>query len=143
MKKLTPKQLLFCEHIAAGRSQADAYKRAGYKDGPGAAAAASRLLKKDEIRRRIDQINVEVAKSSRFEREDAIRFLAEIIETPIDRVTPDSRLAQELVEATDRSGRKIKMPGKIEALREMAKMLGWYEPERSDDKLTVEFVKNW
>jgi len=65
-----PRHEAFCQQIIEGarygRTQAQAYSRAGFRaDGHSAAMAASRLMKKDDIRGRIAELTAPVVRKTR------------------------------------------------------------------------------
>lgn len=80
------------------------------------------------ISQRISEIQAENAELSRLSREDVLSYLTMIVITPAGEVTPASLLCQECVTTTTSDGTtcsRIKMPGKIDALRLMARLCGW------------------
>ena len=80
MRELTLKEDAFCEaYILLGESRAGAKaaRKAGYSE-KSAKAIASYLLKKPEIRQRIEEKRKELAKKSTMSAEDAIRNIQDI-----------------------------------------------------------------
>lgn len=114
-------------------SKADAYRKA-YKrkdmSNDAASKAASRLSKDDEVLRMIDELNAQLDRSAIATKQECLEFLTAVLRTPIGEVGEDSPLCQE-VAYTD-SGMRKKMPGKIEAVRELSKLAGYNEPEPVD-----------
>ena len=114
-------------------SKADAYRKA-YKrkdmSNEAASKAASRLSKDAEIVRMIDELNALLDRSAIATKQECLEFLTAVLRTPIGEVGEDSPLCQE-VAYTD-SGMRKKMPGKIEAVRELSKLAGYNEPEPVD-----------
>ncbi|KKN41986.1 hypothetical protein LCGC14_0717900 [marine sediment metagenome] len=53
-ERLNPRQMKFVEGIDSGMSLADAYRKAGYKEGPGIYADASRLLRNGKVLAELD-----------------------------------------------------------------------------------------
>lgn len=101
--------------------------------------AASRLLANCKIAARVDEIqklvNDTLEKRLGWSKEKALSYLVEVLETPVGEVDQNHRLAQEV--GFDVSGQmKIKLPGKNEAMKQLAAMAGWNEPEQH--KLEVE-----
>ena len=114
-------------------SKADAYRKAyNRKDmsNDAASKAASRLSKDGEILRMIDELNAQLDRSAVATKQECLEFLTAVLRTPIGEVGEDSPLCQE-VAYTD-SGMRKKMPGKIEAVRELSKLAGYNEPEPVD-----------
>ena len=112
-------------------SKADAYRKA-YKrkdmSNDAASKAASRLSKDGEILRMIDELNAQLDRSAVATKQECLEFLTAVLRTPIGKVGEDSPLCQE-VAYTD-SGMRKKMPGKIEAERELSKLAGYNEPKK-------------
>lgn len=111
-------------------SKADAYRKAyNRKDmsNDAASKAASRLSKDGEVLRMIDELNAQLDRSAIATKQECLEFLTAVLRTPIGEVGEDSPLCQE-VAYTD-SGMRKKMPGKIEAVRELSKLAGYNEPE--------------
>ena len=130
---MNERQERFCELVASGMAQGRAYEQAGY-DATGTVAdkAASRLATNVEVANRIAELRTENRRLSSMTRAEAIDFLCEVVGKPIGEIDTSSRLAQEYQEPGEHSGGKIKMPGKIDAIRELAKICGWYAPEKQE-----------
>ena len=114
-------------------SKADAYRKAyNRKDmsNDAASKAASRLSKDGEVLRMINELNAQLDRSAVATKQECLEFLTAVLRTPIGEVDEDSPLCQE-VAYTD-SGMRKKMPGKIEAVRELSKLAGYNEPEPVD-----------
>lgn len=108
---LTGKQEAFCQAIAAGKSQSDAYRlayavRAGTSAGT-IAASASRLMADPKIAARIAEIRNIMAEAIAWTRDDSAKALIGI------------------VQAADPSP-----SAKIAAVRELNAMFGFSAPER-------------
>jgi len=131
------KHEVFCQEMATGRISADAaYVRAGYAPDRGHAA---RLAARGNIVARITEIRAQNAEDARqlckMTKADALQFLFEVITTNIGDVDENNRLAQEVTrdEINKKLIRtKVKMPGKLDALKQMSVMCGWNEPEKID-----------
>ena len=130
---MNERQERFAQLVASAVPFGRAYEQAGYSaSGDIADKAGSRLAKKVEVEARIAELRAENAKLASLSRAEAIDFLCEVVKKPIGEVTTESRLAQEYQEPGEHSGGKIKMPGKIDAIRELAKICGWYAPEKQE-----------
>lgn len=144
-RPLNPRQRLFCEIYVSGRPAGRAYEEAGYDlKGARADESASRLLRTNvKVAKYVAQLREQSSEDCRWTRKRALDYLCGVLETPIGDIGPDHVLAQEHQAATDRAGERIRMPAKIDAFRELAKMCGWYEAEKTENKLTIEYVKSW
>ena len=132
--KVTEKKKEFARLLVEVKmSKADAYRKA-YKrkdmSNDAASKAASRLSKDGEVLRMIDELNALLDRSAIATKQECLEFLTAVLRTPIGEVGEDSPLCQE-VAYTD-SGMRKKMPGKIEAVRELSKLAGYNEPEPVD-----------
>lgn len=128
----TEKKKEFARLLVEGKlSKADAYRKA-YKrkdlSTDAANKAAYRLSKDDVVLGIIDELNAQLDKSVIATKQECLEFLTSVLRTPIGQVGEDSPLCQEIA-YTD-SGMRKKMPGKIEAVRELSKLAGYNEPEK-------------
>lgn len=133
MPSLNERQERFCDLVASGLPGGRAYERAGYRArGASADAQASRLVRIGKVSKRIAELQATNRELASMERGEAIRFLEEVIETPIGEVGPDHRLCQEYRETVDRAGvrKLVKMPAKLDAFDKLARMHGWYQAEK-------------
>ena len=132
--KVTEKKKEFARLLVAEKlSKADVYRKAyNRKDmsNDAASKAASRLSKDGEVLRMIDELNAQLDRSAVATKQECLEFLTAVLRTPIGEVGEDSPLCQE-VAYTD-SGMRKRMPGKIEAVRELSKLAGYNEPEPVD-----------
>lgn len=126
------KHELFAQALATGETADAAYVKAGYKANRGNAAT---LKTNQSILDRVEELKAEAAKGVTFDLEQGYKWLQEIIETPIGKITRDHKLAQEYSETEH--GTRLKMPGKMDAFREIAKLRGWYAPEKKQVELTA------
>jgi hypothetical protein len=140
---LNARQELFCQFVAAGTSQTDAYMKAGFKATKEAARRnAARMLTNADIKKRIKEIQTEnpdisIAKMTKQEKLD---FLAQVIRTPIGKLEPDSPLCAEYLDETVASNdgkvittrRKVKCFDKLRAIELHSKLLGHFEPDRKE-----------
>lgn len=113
---LNARQELFCQFVAAGTSQTEAYMKAGFKATKEAARRnAARMLTNADIKKRIKEIQTEnpdvsVAKMTKQEKLD---MLATLIRTPMN---------SEVVKVAD----------KLRAIELHSKLLGHFEPDRKE-----------
>jgi hypothetical protein len=128
-----PKHEAFARACADGAKGAAAFRK--HVSDKGAAKSqherASKLLASDKVKSRVAELRVESDKIATEKRlmskEEALLFLTEIARTPVGKVDENSRLAQEVTYGQNDT--KIKMPGKIDAIKQAAAMCGWNEPE--------------
>lgn len=149
---LSKKQKQFVDLYLEGLAAGVAYVRAGYSQN-GAAVSASKLLKTPNVIAYMEAEQQAMSERSRIKKWQVLEFLSEVITTPIGDVDESSTLCQEYTRTEiggpqgqlrrgsyDRGNEveespaallvKIKMVGKIDAIDRMAKMLGWYAPEK-------------
>ena len=105
---LSAKQKLFCQGVAAGLTQYQAYIDAGYSE-KGADESASRLLRNAKIREYVEELQQPA--------EDAIRLTAEKVH---------KRLYEIAIECPE----GFTGADSIRAMAEYNKMVGGYEPDK-------------
>lgn len=155
-KNLNVRQQRFCEFVAAGDSQTDAYLKAGFKvPRDDARKHAARLMTNDGVQARIAELRKPQTKAALRMKEDNLRFLAEVIATPLSQIGPDSPLCVEYVEEYVSGGaagkqrrgqasagsevaspviirRRVKKLDPLRAIELYSKMLGHFEPDRTE-----------
>lgn len=124
----------FAQAVANGSTGVQAY-RDEVSDGcttNSAIQAASRLLADINISSRVEELqklaNFTLEKRLGWNKEKALTYLVEILETPVGEVDKMHRLAQEYRDTEDLS--QVKLPSKADALKQIAAMCGWNEPEQ-------------
>jgi phage terminase small subunit len=104
--KLNPKQEAFCQGVASGLSLTQAYIRAGYAE-KGAGQNGERMMKNDEIGKRVDELRAKSEAKLNYKRETYLETLRE---------------------------RFMEMPPELPATAKygemLAKAMGWNEPEK-------------
>ncbi|MCW1885529.1 terminase small subunit [Luteolibacter flavescens] len=144
----------FCEFIAAGVVPADAWIQAGYKVSREVARRnAHEALSNPDVQAKIAALREPQTKAAHMTKDEKLRFLAELIRTPIEQIGPDSPLCVEFSEETVAGGsrgklrrgqapsgnevagptvlrRKVKMGDKLRAIELHSKLLGHFEPDR-------------
>lgn len=104
---MNDRQKKFADLIIMGRPASCAYKEAGYSaTGNGAEVNGHKLLKNPEIKAYIETAKERAAEAAEIEREDIVKFYADVI-----RGSDETR-------------------DKLTAARDLAKMMGWNEPEK-------------
>ncbi len=120
-RPLNPRQQRFVELVAGGMPAGRAYEAAGFKArGKGADECACQLLKKTQVAKVLAEIRRQQSKDGFLTREDIRKKRWEMVNDP-----------------------KVGELTKARLLADEAKMMGYDEPEKSEDKLVIEFVKNW
>ena len=132
----------FAQAIANGSTGVQAY-RDEVSDGCttiSAIQAASRLLADVNVSSRVEELQkmaeTTLEKRLGWNKEKALTYLVEILETPVGEVDENHRLAQEI--GYDMQGqKKIKLPGKDSAMKQIAAMCGWNDPEKHSLEVSV------
>ena len=122
----------FAIAMAQGSTAIDAYTIAGYSPDRG---GACNLSAKPSVRARIEELREAAASEAVLTLAEAQQFLSRVVKTPIGKVDEMSELAQEV--RYDETGRTIKMPRKLEAITQLAKINGWYAPEKSESTINL------
>lgn len=124
----------FAQAVANGSTGVQAYKDQ-VSEGcttMSAMTQASRLLADVKISSRVAELqklaNDTLEKRLGWNKEKALTYLVEVLETPIGEVDKLHRLAQEYRDTED--GTTIKLPSKADAMKQLAVMCGWNEPEK-------------
>lgn len=133
---LSGPQRKFCERIVSGDTGEAAWRKAYPKASPAAArASASEALTKDNIKAEIQHLRDKadlIAGSGVLTLAEKRKFLAEVVKTPVGKVSKDSQLAQEV--RVDEKSMTIKMPCKLKALELDAKLAGEFDEDKTKAK---------
>ena len=132
---------LFAQAVASGKSASEAYRRSGGK-GKNADVQAAKLVVSGSICERVAELKEAQSRKSELSRDRLREFLTEVILTPAGRVDEKSRLCQSYKVTAE--VREIRMPDKLAAAAQLAKLCGWHEPldlGGSDDELTMLLIK--
>ncbi len=153
-KALNVRHERFCELIASGESQTDAYLNAGFKtDRTNARKHAAALMTKHDISARIAELRKPQTKAALLKKEDNLRYLAAIIQTPLSEISPDSPLCAEYTEEVVVGGmrkkrkgsklvsgyedagetvirRRVKKQDPLRAIEIYSKLAGYFAPEQ-------------
>lgn len=124
-----PRHEKFAQGVADGKSVTDAYRSAGFSP-KGAGQNGERLMKKDEISRRIEEIRKGNEQMCKLSFKQALDFLADCITTPAGDVTKNHPLCQSFKDTKD--CHEVKIPDKIRAMENLAKLCGWNAPEKHE-----------
>jgi phage terminase small subunit len=141
-----PRHEIFCEYVARGKSQAEAYMIAGYKRSDGNAAT---LAKRPEIRARIEEIKGEAAAAAQVSVGRVVTELARIAFADVteavqvidgkvvvadsDTWSPNLRAAVSEIIQNERGDVRIKLHSKGAALESLAKHLSMYRDQAEVD----------
>jgi hypothetical protein len=120
----------FAQLCATGLPRAEAYRRvSGARAGKNADANSDDWLNARGVRKRIQELQERNAERSELSREEALRWLSDLIRTPIGSVGKDSPLVQAYEE--DTAGNvKVRLADKIAGLQTLCRMTGWNEPDQ-------------
>lgn len=151
---LNIRQERFAELVASGVPASRAYIAAGYNVTEKAAEAhGSRLARNGKVTARIEELRRKTATAVDFQRQDLVKWLVEVITTPVSQIGPDSRIAQEVTTEYVAGGSRgklkrghapsgnettnplierirVKGVGKMDAARLLTEIMGWKEPEQ-------------
>lgn len=110
-----------------------------------ARANSSRLLTNANIRARIAWIREDSLKEVKIRIEESLRWYQTVRDTPVGYVDEESPLAQEVqkeIEGTEETGPilkvKIKIPSKMDAQRQIDKLMGFEKPQEINLNLPYE-----
>jgi hypothetical protein len=138
-----PKHEKFAQAVASGLSAAAAYRKV-YKCKPESAETnGPAMLRENQVAIRVAEIrenaNKVAAEKLNLTQEEALQYLARVVRTPIGEIDQTSDLCQErtYVEGNEETSVKVKMPGKLDAIKLMASMCGWNAPQKLEGNLTV------
>ncbi len=112
----------------AGKAYRSVYPEAS---APTAETQGPKKLRDHQIRIRVDELREEIEKKAAdalvMERVEAMQFCSQVVRTPVGEVTEHSPLAQEVTHAMTQFGptTKIKMPGKLDALKLLGSWRKW------------------
>lgn len=112
MAKLNQRQILACENLLTGMSQAEAYRRAGYKS-KAPEQEASKLFSLPHISQYLEEKRKKAESDGDFTRAEAIKYLREV--------------------AKDNENGSAR----VSAVAQAAKMLGWNAPDKQEGTIEV------
>jgi hypothetical protein len=124
-----PRHELFAQTVASGKSASEAYRQSG-ATGKNADVHAARLMVNDGICQRVAELKAAQSQKSELSRDQLRKFLTEVILTPAGKVDEQSRLCQSYKNTPE--VRQIRMPDKLRAVEQLAKLCGWNEAEKHE-----------
>ena len=158
-KKLTHKQIMFCQYYTSGMTGTEAAEKAGYSKDC-AHTQSSQNLEKPAVASYIRQLQEDAAKSAKITRERIMNELANIAFGDIRKLYDGNNALKQLkstpsevssavaaVESDELYDwvdgvkvqigliKKVKMHSKIQAIDSLNKMLGYNAPERIENTL--------
>ena len=120
---------LFAQAVASGKSASEAYRQSG-ANGKNADVQAAKLVVRGSIRERVAELKAAQSQKSELSRDQLREFLTEVILTPAGKVDEQSRLCQSYKVTPE--AREIRMPDKLRAIEQLAKLCGWNAAERHE-----------
>ena len=118
----------FAEFVASGATYAEAYRRV-IGDCKNTDVKGNQWLNKCGMKARIAELRAGNARKSELTREEALRWLADLIRTPIGSVGKDSPLVQSY-EVDSEGKTKVRLADKLAGMQTLCRMTGWNEPDR-------------
>ena len=110
-----------------------------------ACVSMNRLLNNDKFNAYVQLLREDAQSSFTLSRQESLEYMAKIVRTSAGEVDADSDLCQEYT--VGESGIRVKMPSKMDALKESSKIQGFYEPEKVElvsevrKETPIEFTK--
>ena len=136
--KLNPRQEKFCQLYHESGNATASYSEAYGVCATVAAANGWKLLRKTQILDRLDELTGETRELIDLTRAEMLEYLAGVIGTPAGEVGANSPFCEE-VEHKE-GGMKLKMVSKLGAIKELNRMLGFYEVEKIEVSVEGELV---
>ena len=143
-RRINSRQLIFVHLVAGGMQKMKAYLEAfgrvvenGY---------APVLARKPNVSAEIQRLQSEAEAASHIQRDEALRFLAEIIRTPVGDLHHKHPLVQDVIVTRRGEVETVRVRGisKLDALKLLAQICGWLRPgEKEEEPLTVILKKMW
>ncbi len=124
----TPKDEAFCQGVANGLSNAEAWRRATGRTNDADVHGAECIVK-NGIKERINELKEANSRKATLTREQIIEFLCKAVTASAANVEADSSLVQS-AEFADGKPVKLKIPDKIAAVKELVKICGWAQSAR-------------
>ncbi|MCW1915153.1 hypothetical protein OJ996_16320 [Luteolibacter sp. GHJ8] len=143
---LNPRQRKLARLLANGTTQNEAYLKAYGREG---SARASKLAAHPDVIAEVERLQQSSEDASIMEREEMIRYLLTILQTPVSELHPDHPATQELIEFDTKaaSRRRVKGVCKLGAAKLLCAMLGWLRVEKpdrlSEREVTIILKKVW
>ena len=136
-KNLNQRQEVFCQHIAAGLSGVEAFKRVTPGSPRDCDVKAAQMRRKPGVEERIRELMRENDKRATLSREQALEWLTRVVITPAGDVGPHDSLCQshKVTSGDGWESHEVKIPDKLIALQQLARMCDWFSPDRLEVNL--------
>ena len=136
MEEVSAKEMMVCQGIVDGMSNAQAYLAVfpTCSSVESASSSANRMLKKVKVKEYLEKLKEELHDETVLSLQEKRKFLASVVRTPLDKVEIDSELCQEHTTKETKYGvdEVIKMPSKLEAIKIDNAMMGHNAPEKKE-----------
>ena len=119
---------LFAVALAGGATEQAAYEKAGYEGDRGNAA---RLTANDSIRARVAELQGQVADKATVDVATVCEKLTAIILAPPSEASETNPLCEVRM---SKAGPYYAFPDKLGAIKELAKLMGWYREDQTREK---------
>ena len=131
-KNLNQRQEVFCQHVAAGLSGVEAFKRVTPGSPRDCDVKAAQMRRKPGVEERIRELMRENDKRATLSREQMLEWLTRVIMTGAGSVTPTDSLCQahKVTNGNGWESHEVKVPDKLGALQTLCKMCNWFSPEK-------------
>jgi len=91
---ISPRRLIFLEHVASGLPYGEAYTKAGFKSSAtNASRDASRLLQIPELQAKLKQLQAAASAQATMKRHELVAYLCAAIRTPLAEIDDTHELA--------------------------------------------------
>ncbi len=139
-----PKHEAFAQAVAEGLSAAEAHRQAYPGNKPETSETnGPKMLRSAQVALRVEELRgvqrAILEKEFEMSRADVLRFLVEVVKTPIGKIDENHPLCQEYAEQAGPNGvsYRYKMPSKLDAAEKIIKMAGYYAPEKVEHSGTM------
>lgn len=129
--RLSQQQKRFAELYQVSGNAAASYEQAYGTTRAAAIKNAHRVLRRPQVQEYLAKLDEDARAFTDITREEILEHLLEIVHTPAGEIGPDSPLCQEYREEQTQHGTRtvVKIPSKIEALKEIVRICGFAKPE--------------
>ena len=118
----------FCQHGALGLSCAEAYRRVSGNN-RNADVHSDEWMRCRGVAARITELRAANDRRAQFSRDEALRFLGDVIRQSADKVKPGSWVIQSIKRNEDGTALEIKLPDKVQCVAQLSRMCGWDQPQ--------------
>jgi hypothetical protein len=131
-KRLNQRQEAFAQGIAAGLNGVEAFKCATPGNPKDCDVKADKMRRQPIVEARIKELTAQNAKLAQITREQMLAWLTRVITTGAGDVTPTDSLCQahKHTSGDGWEAHEIRVPDKLGAAAQLARMCGWNEPDQ-------------